>query len=367
MEPNLAGLEKQVREDPKMRRFYELALEYEKSGKLDEAVALCEAGLERNATQWQARLLLAQLYVARNRLSEAKTMAERVLMVLPENVAANHLLADIYFTEGSREEALRHYRIVQLFEPGRAKVDDRIRMIEEGEEPSALKGEGAETLPSHQEPTQVAVQGESPPEQEVSTPDLQEADPMETTRMVVQGGAPAADTEFPGAAEVDNSSDVWEMPEVDDDPLALGSDELEDAGFLEPEEIGADASEEPVETDRMETLPSEPSADEDEAPWEEAAPAAEETDPSLSTMTLAELYEKQGYPDKAIEIYQRILLKEPDNASIRDKIGQLMTGMAGAEPEGPAVQDEDVRKAVRKRRIETLEGWLRRIREGAHV
>ncbi len=116
-------------------------------------------------------------------------------------------------------------------------------------------------------------------------------------------------------------------------------------------------------------MTSEPS--ENEADVEEPYPPleiSEDTpDASLNTMTLAELYKKQGYPEKAIEIYQRILLKEPENAAVREKIAQLMTGMAGAEQEGPVVKEMDVRKAVRSKRIELLEGWLRRIREGAHV
>ncbi len=365
MEPNLAELEKQVREDPKMRRFYDLALEYQKSGKLDEALALCERGLERNPNQWQGRLLLAQLYAGRDRLDDAKTMAERVLMVQPENVGANHLIADIYFTQGNSEDALRHYRIVQLFEPGRTQVEERIRVIERGEDPAAGVGAGAASAPSQVPPlnsvdTEVArnSQGAQPPE---------ETDPSETTRMVAQG-APENASEGQEAAPVDDSSDVWDMPdEIEDDPLALGGGELDEAGFLEPEEISVEAADEPIETDRMETIPPELAPDAVEEPWDGAERAEEATDPSLSTLTLAELYEKQGYPEKAIEIYQRILLKEPDNESVRDKIGQLMTGMAGAEPEGPSVQDEDVQKAIRKRRVETLEGWLRRIREGAHV
>ncbi len=365
MEQNLAELENQVREDPKMRRFYDLALQYQKSGKLDEAVSMCEAGLERNPTQWQARLLLAQLYAGKDRLDEAKTMAERVLMVLPDNVAANHLIADILFASGDKAEALRHYRIVQLFEPGRQQVEERIRMIAGGEESRTSSHTGAEpTTADARLRAPVEVDEGAEPE---DVPLPAEPDPSETLQI---GAHVAPGEEVGGSPEstlADDSSDVWDMPEVEDDSLALGGPELEQAGFLEPEAISADEGEVAVETDRMETLPPELSRDETEASWENGQSPEEATDPSLSTMTLAELYEKQGYPEKAIEIYQRILLKEPENASIRDKIGQLMSGMAGAEPESPAVQDEDVKKAVRKRRIETLEGWLRRIREGAHV
>jgi len=93
----------------------------------------------------------------------------------------------------------------------------------------------------------------------------------------------------------------------------------------------------------------------------------EETGGGLSTLTLAELYERQGYPEKAIEVYQRVLLKDPDNRAARDKIMALMHRMAGEEPGMPAVGQEDVEKALRMKRVTALQDWLRRVREGSHV
>jgi len=89
--------------------------------------------------------------------------------------------------------------------------------------------------------------------------------------------------------------------------------------------------------------------------------------PAFNTVTLAQLYESQGYPEKAVEVYQRVLLKEPDNAEVRERIRALKRRMAGEAPEAPAVQEEDVRKAVRQRRIAVLQDWLTRVREASHV
>ncbi len=129
MEFSLAELEKQVREDPKMRRFFDLAREYQKLGQYDEAVGICEQGLEHNPNKWQARILLVQLYLAGDRVEEARAMVERVLMAIPDNVAANHLAADIYYSQGKKDLALKHYQIVELFDPGKTQVNERIGRI----------------------------------------------------------------------------------------------------------------------------------------------------------------------------------------------------------------------------------------------
>ena len=87
----------------------------------------------------------------------------------------------------------------------------------------------------------------------------------------------------------------------------------------------------------------------------------------MNTFTLAELYERQGYPEKAVEIYQRMLLREPENASIHARIRTLMQRMVGEAPEAPAVHQEDVEKALRQKRVLALQAWLRRVREGRNV
>ncbi|MCX7831126.1 MAG: hypothetical protein N2445_08765, partial [Acidobacteria bacterium] len=87
---------------------------------------------------------------------------------------------------------------------------------------------------------------------------------------------------------------------------------------------------------------------------------------SISTATLADLYEKQGYPEKAIEIYQHILLKEPEREDIRKRIEKLKKEMLGMEAQDD-VGVVDVKSALRGKRIEALRSWLKRIREADNV
>ena len=63
--PTLAELEEELKRDPRSRRFFELAREYQRAGRLSEAMGLCEKGLATYPNHWQARLLLAQIYVTK--------------------------------------------------------------------------------------------------------------------------------------------------------------------------------------------------------------------------------------------------------------------------------------------------------------
>lgn len=56
----------------------------------------------------------------------------------------------------------------------------------------------------------------------------------------------------------------------------------------------------------------------------------------LNTVTLAELHVKQGFIDKAIEIYRSILAGDPDNHQISGRIAELeRPGLISTEPELP--------------------------------
>ena len=78
--------------------------------------------------------------------------------------------------------------------------------------------------------------------------------------------------------------------------------------------------------------------------------SAEETD----SETLAELYIKQGHREKGLDVYRRLVERDPDNMKLHERIMALEEGEASKET--PA-------QASRKARIRRLEGWLSVIRE----
>jgi tetratricopeptide (TPR) repeat protein len=103
------------------------------------------------------------------------------------------------------------------------------------------------------------------------------------------------------------------------------------------------------------------------------APAAPET-ANLSSSTLAELYFRQGFLDRAIEVYQQLLHREPDNERSRARLAELKAMQAPSVPPtiapvpAAAVAPEDDRATRRRaleRAIARLEDLLVSIRRNA--
>jgi len=425
--PDLTALEAELQRDPSSRRFGELAREYQRLGRLDEARDLCEKGLIKHPTQWQARLLLAQVYLAQGRVDEARGCVEKILLALPEHVQANHLAADIYLALGERSKALKHYQVVELFEPGRAGVNRAIAELT-----AAPEGQPAVTAPAvSTAPVAEAVSEPETPAEPVPPEEPVVPPPTELQRPSASAAVGPSETEEAGAAlEVPSAIPPMEEPSPETheeeprrhDPPAeprlpddfMGTikiptwteepmessrgDSLEDldetapaplltggeesfAGFGEEgagDQLGEeflDAHEQTLTELPKRPLPGSPAQETGPAPAQAGAlpPAAgppverrPET-PALSTTTLAVLYAEQGYPEKAIEVYQRVLLQDPERADVKRKIQELMQRISGEAPEMPDVHQEDVRRALRQRRVQVLEGWLRRVREERHV
>jgi len=68
-------------------------------------------------------------------------------------------------------------------------------------------------------------------------------------------------------------------------------------------------------------LPSHPPATEDKV--EEKEEETEASQPPIPTDTLADIYLKQGHLDRALDVYQDILAKDPQNAGVKEKYETL--------------------------------------------
>ncbi len=108
-----------------------------------------------------------------------------------------------------------------------------------------------------------------------------------------------------------------------------------------------------------------------------AAPPATVAPPpgDLVSPTLAELYFKQGFTDKAVDVYRQLLEREPANERLHRRLAELQAVAAGgsegsaapgegagASPARPA--DVAARRVVLQRTIARLEGMLAAIKKG---
>lgn len=98
-------MERRVRQDPASIAFGALAEEYRRSGRLDDAIAVCLAGLERHPSYLSARVTLGRALQALGRVDDARREFARVIAVAPDNLAAIRALAELH--EGATEPAIR--------------------------------------------------------------------------------------------------------------------------------------------------------------------------------------------------------------------------------------------------------------------
>lgn len=85
-----------------------------------------------------------------------------------------------------------------------------------------------------------------------------------------------------------------------------------------------------------------------EEPFAAGPPSHEEREDLTNTLTMADLYARQGLIDDARQIYENILQRDPQNSAVREKLAALMPSPATASTE----PDEKVTK---------LERWLSKV------
>jgi len=89
-------LRRRVQLDPASIAFAALAEEYRRNGQFEDAVAACEAGLQRHPAYISARVTLGRSLLELGRFEDARHELELVLRTAPENLAAIRALAEIH-------------------------------------------------------------------------------------------------------------------------------------------------------------------------------------------------------------------------------------------------------------------------------
>jgi len=92
-EARVKTLSEKLVSDPNSQVFASLADMYREEGMLEEAQAMCQAGLMLHPRHVPGRLVLAKIHRDANRPLEARTALEKVLALDPENAEALALLA----------------------------------------------------------------------------------------------------------------------------------------------------------------------------------------------------------------------------------------------------------------------------------
>lgn len=306
-------LKAKVEKDHNSRLFLPLAEEYRKAGMLDEAISAILSGLEYQPGYTSARVALGRIYLEKGMLNEARAELERVIPIIPDNLFAHKKLAEIYKESGELEKALVEYRLVISLSPNDEEARASLEKLGGGvvKEP--------EYAPAAPEPAQ---QRETPEEE---LPDLSgefgtAAEPVAEPGIEPQPFTGKDFDEFKSFFSEDTLSSKTHHdigPEVVPDTvhdisldIEGGEQNFED--FLrsvvdvQPESLLVPAS------DFMA-----------EAVEETAAPEGIEADRFVPDVLSIDALVAAGEYHKALEAYNVVLTKEPENRHVLQRVTEL--------------------------------------------
>jgi len=364
----IAKLTGRISQDPKSKLFVPLAEEYKKAGDLEMAIHVLLEGLKNNPDYVTARSYLGKLLLAKGDLAGAQKEFEEVVKYIPDNLMAQKKLGDIYIVQNRPQDALPHYNIVLSYNPNDGELASLISELETGRDVSSkiqlTKAKTtAEQVVRQVPPATLYARGpasalvpapvlKAEPLTQIKTPPVsQEMSPVpfaEAARVPVSS---VTETEEPeevliveplepemsGPEPPVNGFDLTGEQASEAVPVVAAEDEsavsentrldtdlftFEDTETIHATVAGETAEDEIIDA----TFADEITEKVPEGTLEEASEKSDD----FTTDTLAELYIAQGFFEKAIEIYERMLADNPTSRGLQDKLARVRA--AAAQP-----------------------------------
>jgi thioredoxin-like negative regulator of GroEL len=408
--------------DPSSRVFLQLAEEYRHLGRVQDALQVLEAGLKEHPGYLSALVAKGRCLLELGDAGAARGVLERVVQQDATQMVANKLLVRAYLETGEPERAGQRLDLYSLLNDSDPEIAElRQRVVAMSRPPRVPDGprpeEPAER--SRMDPTGAPGKGEGVPATVVpagqGAPGRGEA-PAATMVPAGQGApgrgeAPAAamvpaGQAAPAIAEVfdlgpvasartlDAGDDLFglgapgpaEMPlgarsdgngaEPFPDPAPERSRGLYLASFAAERIFWFDeAAEKPAPAPEPQQVATAAPVAEEPAPAAIAAPAADEPVPAAitaaagtaATVTLAELYLRQGHTEEALRIFGEIVQREPGNAAAREGLARLTGARHAPRQERLAAGQllaglNDPQATPTARRAYLLQSYLARLR-----
>ena len=109
-DPRIDALRKRLQKDPGSIAFAQLAEEYRRAGRFQEAIDVCQAGLARHPGYLSARVTLGRALLEIGDIDGAQRELNDVLRVAPDNLSAIRGIAEVHRKKGEIPEALEQFR-----------------------------------------------------------------------------------------------------------------------------------------------------------------------------------------------------------------------------------------------------------------
>jgi tetratricopeptide (TPR) repeat protein len=351
-----------LKTDPRSRLFFPLAEELRKTGQATEAEQVLRTGLVAHPTYLSAWVSLGRVLREQKKDADAIDALTRALQLDPGNVVAARLLADTHLGLGDKVEAIKKYKLVHALMPGDSEVEGIVATLDAALNPPAVAEEPPPEALSHN-PAKILEVGHEV-EAIVSELDMEPRNGLPQSPPTIPfDQLPEKPPAFRVDAAPEEKDDLFDqtMP-----PFAESS-----TRDIEPMHVAHEESpfEEPLSgyTAAAMTVEAPAGMHIEEAPpaAEVAAPvfASEEpADDVTSTLTMADLYARQGLTDDARQIYETILARDPNNDEVRAKLGTLGGGQAILPvPEEDGQAGSPVLHDSANAKVARLEGWLSKV------
>jgi len=371
----MARLHRKLQAEETSRVFARLADTFRRSDHLEEAIELCHRGLVHHPEYVSGHIVLGQCYLDLGRLEEARDSFIRALALDEDNILTLRSLGNIMFQQGELEEAVTHYHRALRLDPHDRDLQELLREAEarlaelnappeetdsDGETPPAAEtdSDGATSFSAeadvpaepdpgeeHEEPQEEPPQRTDPPADPalsgtamMSVPafgrEVLEPTDTEEHRRWLREMTRGSEAE---AQDIEDQAGVVE--EENRDPEGeTGDGETGGAGSPDPdlETLSQNAGSPDPDPDSGDNLPDAYlSPEETELLRDEQDEHTAKGPPrGMATATLAEIYFQQGYLDKAIEIYLKVLRHDPGDEKSRARLSELRA-MRSGRPEEP--------------------------------
>ena len=373
--PKIEELRFRLKTDPKSRIFYPLAEELRKIAQYAEAEQVLHTGLANHPTYLSAWVSLGRVMRDLGKNEQAVEALTKALQLDPGNVVAARILADAYMALGEKVEAIKKYKLVHALLPSDEELEGIIERLEK------------ELHPPAPAPVETVAIPEAAPEQ----PAVPEQPPMMDETPWASEPEPAAAAEAPLFAateeEQETGDDIpmsathtespFEEPVADfgysadafslEQPGAMHVEPAPLVAELPTEVVPAEVEAEPADV----FAPAEPVIEPEPQPVTEIGLASDMPFPITAelpppapddfskTITMADLYAKQGLIDEARDIYEDILARDPNNEGVRARLHALD---APSPLPGETQADEgNVFAPAPQQKIARLEGWLAKV------
>jgi tetratricopeptide (TPR) repeat protein len=352
-------LEARFNDNPKGRNFAPLADAYRKAGLIDNAIALCQNGLQLHPDYVSAYIVYARCLVDKKDDAAASGVFKKVLELDGENIIALRALAELAERNGRYAEEVEWLGRLLNADPMNGDAAEALARAKGKAGTKAI-----ETVPTqiikpqleieHEEREQGHTELSAKPKSRASggTPIVENAEDAISFNPGAHAAAKADGLEV--QEEVELNAQDFEQVEIE----GLARTQYEGSGMFkldapapaESGQAGPDLDDSLPKVDLPLIMPDETAGQASKpvppplpvpppppAPRKPAAVALSDDDGAADTATLsqaepvltetmAELYLKQGHQQDALRVYQALLARRPNDTKLRSKIEQLMHG-----------------------------------------